>query len=643
MRAPCFTNLRRNCGDLMRNTLLFLSILFWVAACSVRPVDLKLKNIDDPSNPKTPPSGGSAGGSSSSSSNTNNSSTGTSGNISASIELISPQGSIPVGSQVTFRVKAQGRTRFRVVLGDGSSYYFSSSITFSRAYFDCQKSVIETVRVFSADGGAVIAPVAISFGPFPVMGSPFCSPVSCTASVFPSVIEVPVTPDLVPIEGYPPVEFRVWTDRPSWITEVYDVGKIITPEVPLPVPVDLPFRARFPSYGVKLIAESHTVQFIVRDSANHEGTCSATFQVVPKIVIPPEPPTCTLAADKASVVQGGSLTLTLTSFGAVDAAFIGTTPVSVKGGTHTIEPATLGTATSIAAVTGPGGAGTCTATYEIRPKKQACWIGVREVRERRIQEGRVFIGALPSDFEKQLRDWVNSSSTSVSTKLAVILPYQAFYDSTKKFRTQPTKSITIEGYEYQFYTNNNMGSEDCPLIIRSYSPLIVDLRQEGIKLLEPNRGPLFDLEGTGIRSQYSWPSNPESSVFVAYDKNKNGNIDDINELFGDNTVGPDGAKATNGFEALKKHDANQDGIIDASDSIYYSLKLWSDLNSNGYTDSGELSRLSEKGIRSIDLHYTESMESLDTFGNTINERSFVKMTNGESRLIYDAWFVPGSE
>ena len=61
-------------------------------------------------------------------------------------------------------------------------------------------------------------------------------------------------------------------------------------------------------------------------------------------------------------------------------------------------------------------------------------------------------------------------------------------------------------------------------------------------------------------------------------------------------MGPDGQKAVNGFEALKKYDSNGDGFIDASDPIFSQLVLWGDANVNGTTESGELHTLREMGI-----------------------------------------------
>ena len=128
---------------------------------------------------------------------------------------------------------------------------------------------------------------------------------------------------------------------------------------------------------------------------------------------------------------------------------------------------------------------------------------------------------------------------------------------------------------------------------------------DGIELLPMNGTINFDHDNNGFREATGWISGDDA--FLAFDKNKNGIIDNGNELFGDHS-------STNGFEELKKYDLNSDGFINKDDEIWYELVLWQDKNSNGISDEGELTKLSESKIKSIDLRYTNvSREFLENY------------------------------
>jgi hypothetical protein len=80
------------------------------------------------------------------------------------------------------------------------------------------------------------------------------------------------------------------------------------------------------------------------------------------------------------------------------------------------------------------------------------------------------------------------------------------------------------------------------------------------------------------------------------------NITTITQLFGNET--------TDGFDILRKLDANHDNVIDASDPAFASLRVWVDANGNGATDAGELYTLSQLGIVSINLNATAVTETI---------------------------------
>ncbi|QFT68647.1 Bifunctional hemolysin/adenylate cyclase precursor [Labrenzia sp. THAF35] len=128
-------------------------------------------------------------------------------------------------------------------------------------------------------------------------------------------------------------------------------------------------------------------------------------------------------------------------------------------------------------------------------------------------------------------------------------------------------------------------------------PLVFDLDGDGLELSAMVTGvsPMFDMDGDGFAEHSGWVS-PDDG-FLALDANGNGNIDDINELFG--------GAGQSGFEALSAYDLNEDGVIDNQDAVYSDLRIWRDLDGDAVTDEGELFTLAELDIASINLTATD--------------------------------------
>lgn len=180
----------------------------------------------------------------------------------------------------------------------------------------------------------------------------------------------------------------------------------------------------------------------------------------------------------------------------------------------------------------------------------------------------------------------------------------------------------------------------------SNSPLMVDLQGHDLEFSKITAGALFDVNADGKQDLISWPVRA-SIAFLALDVSGNGKIDSGTELFGNHTVGPDGKKSANGFDALAKHDGNRDGKIDANDIIFWSLVFWSDTNRNGVTDAGELVGASKAGLKSIDLAYVDLHKAgkteLDQWKNQFRQRSTITMEGDKQLPITDVWFrqIPG--
>ena len=171
------------------------------------------------------------------------------------------------------------------------------------------------------------------------------------------------------------------------------------------------------------------------------------------------------------------------------------------------------------------------------------------------------------------------------------------------------------------------------------SPIIVDVLGNGFNLTNASDGVNFDITGTGKVERLSWTRAGSDDAFLVLDRNGNGQIDNGLEMFGNFTDQPppiDGHER-NGFWALTGFDSNADGRIDERDAIFPSLRLWQDADHNGVSEPQELHKLSDLGLKTIDLDYRESRKK-DENGNRFRYRAKVKDSR-DAQLGRWAWDV----
>ncbi len=172
-------------------------------------------------------------------------------------------------------------------------------------------------------------------------------------------------------------------------------------------------------------------------------------------------------------------------------------------------------------------------------------------------------------------------------------------------------------------------------------PILLDLDGDGLETVGLNASNVhFDFDADGVLTKTGWAGRDDA--LLVWDRNANGRIDTGAELFGDFTVLPNGTLAPNGFAALAALDANNDGILDASDPAFAELKLWRDTSQDGQTGIGELISLQDAGIVSLNLANTLKNQRLAN-GNTLSrEGSFTRTDGttggmGEFRLATDTF------
>jgi hypothetical protein len=160
------------------------------------------------------------------------------------------------------------------------------------------------------------------------------------------------------------------------------------------------------------------------------------------------------------------------------------------------------------------------------------------------------------------------------------------------------------------------------------TPIAIDLNGDGIQTIaRADAQGRFDLLGNGVAIQSGWLSGQDG--FLAVDANGNGKIDDIHELFG-------GSKGE-GFAKLASYDSNGDGLVNASDDNFAKLLVWQDVNGNHQTDAGELISLTDAGISSLTVSYSQ-LPFLDAQQNLHLERSSATLADGQSVSMTDVYF-----
>jgi hypothetical protein len=185
------------------------------------------------------------------------------------------------------------------------------------------------------------------------------------------------------------------------------------------------------------------------------------------------------------------------------------------------------------------------------------------------------------------------------------------------------------------------------------SPILVDVSGDGFNLTDNPGGVLFDLNGDGTRERLSWTTAGDDDAWLVFDRDGDGVISKGAELFGNFTYQPETrAWERHGFAALLQFDrpasnlnggygGNGDRLIDKHDAVFSNLRLWQDTNHNGISEPGELHTLTELGLHSISLDYTE-VKRRDQYGNRFRYRAKVSDERGAQlgHLAWDVFLLP---
>lgn len=200
------------------------------------------------------------------------------------------------------------------------------------------------------------------------------------------------------------------------------------------------------------------------------------------------------------------------------------------------------------------------------------------------------------------------------------------------------------------------GNKIC-LEVGPRDPLVLDLSGNGIQLSSFSSGSTyFEMNNNSARLEKTgWVAPGEGLVVV--DLNDNGKIDGIHELMSEYFgVSPSAGDTlsrksfSNGFEALKSLDSNDNNVFDSEDASWQLVKVWSDenqdgvswkdTNGNGKFEVGEvteLASLDDLNIEKIGLLKVQAFEDYRNGNKVIASGSFVQA--GESKEAIAVGFV----
>ncbi|PXW78218.1 hypothetical protein BZA02_11121 [Ruegeria sp. P4] len=177
-----------------------------------------------------------------------------------------------------------------------------------------------------------------------------------------------------------------------------------------------------------------------------------------------------------------------------------------------------------------------------------------------------------------------------------------------------------------FFSGNKDRDEGTSSDRDNGKPLILDLDGDGVEI-KVDGTTSFDMDGDGFLEKTAWVD--PDDAFLVIDLNANGTrgdgdglIDQTKELVLTEFVDWEGAtdlQALATFDQWVERGGNQDGVLNASDSVWSELRVWQDSNGNGKTDAGELRTLAEIGISQIDLAYSDGTD----FSDVSNDISLV--------------------
>jgi len=212
---------------------------------------------------------------------------------------------------------------------------------------------------------------------------------------------------------------------------------------------------------------------------------------------------------------------------------------------------------------------------------------------------------------------------------SVFLPfYPIAYEAAKAY----IKLVTDHNIKYETRLVQQMNADIASIDSKPKAITPIVLRIEGKSpsklddLIAPSKAVRFDLDADGTAERRPWV-NPDTAILV-YDPQNTGKITSGQQLFGNMTFF---MLFSDGYRALDSLDDNRDGQL-AGEELK-GLALWHDRNTNGISDSGEVTPIDQTAIQSLATRQTGK------YGIHPMNLAGVTLKDGSTRPTWD-WVIP---
>ena len=170
-------------------------------------------------------------------------------------------------------------------------------------------------------------------------------------------------------------------------------------------------------------------------------------------------------------------------------------------------------------------------------------------------------------------------------------------------------------FEMSFVINGVMG----PVTLCRYNtPIALDLDHSGnIESIDVTLQ--MDLAGNGVKEEIHEWFTPEEGILI------DTSVGIVNgEVTGEHLFGDMGGKYLHGYEKLAVRDLDENGVVEGAE--LKGLAVWTDANSNGHLDDGELSHLADHGVLGLKTNHVDFVSS-------------AVLKDGKDMVMEDLWFA----
>jgi hypothetical protein len=171
-------------------------------------------------------------------------------------------------------------------------------------------------------------------------------------------------------------------------------------------------------------------------------------------------------------------------------------------------------------------------------------------------------------------------------------------------------------------------------------PVVLDLDGNGIDITPLTRSSAsFAMDGGPGRVHTAWVGSNDGLLAIDLGPNGSSGPDGVISQTKEIVFSAWAPGSTSDMAALRQvFDTNHDGRLDLGDDRWSDFRIWQDANSDGISQSGEVRSLTDRGIASIDLTPSGSIQVLPD-GSRIQGTSAYTRVDGSTGLAGDVAFA----